>query len=482
MTSVSVPKNSYMLWLKENRNNIKQMYFSNYIPKINTDGKKENLQCVLTKKAGEIWSSLDSDTKEVYNIKLKKLIHGDGVTETTYSVDDYPSPPFNWTGPFQMKYLSKNAKGVDGKALSFIRFDEAVQEARKIDTCGGITKTSHGYSLRVGSNLLSTFDGDPTGLASWKKTKELPPPYEVNHNVKTKRKAIPKAVKNSVWNKYIETDDLKKLIGKCFVGCGCEITIANFETGHVIAYSKGGSDKVDNLRPICSTCNKSMGTMNLLEFKETYGLGNGLDSKPDEVLTEEQLECEIEQLNSVIKIATDENDTLVEKNVKENLKLEKCNLEKININDTISNYKSKIQTKKCDINEQIDILKLQIDDLQTSLKEDISLINKYIKENTIKLKENNKQYIEYKDTIDSIKEKIDLNINSIEYLNTDKHKYESLLEDINMQKKVEHNSMIKKIEQEVKEELQKDQLRKQIKERLLQEQLTKQGNLINLIN
>jgi hypothetical protein len=32
----------------------------------------------------------------------------------------------------------------------------------------------------------------------------------------------------------------------------------------------GGTDSVDNLRLCCSTCNESMGTMNLLEFKALF--------------------------------------------------------------------------------------------------------------------------------------------------------------------------------------------------------------------
>ena len=39
---MSVPKNNYFLWLKENRDNIKTMYFADYEVKI-VDGKKENI-------------------------------------------------------------------------------------------------------------------------------------------------------------------------------------------------------------------------------------------------------------------------------------------------------------------------------------------------------------------------------------------------------------------------------------------------------
>lgn len=55
---------------------------------------------------------------------------------------------------------------------------------------------------------------------------------------------------------------------KCRAGCGENVNVFDFECGHVVAKSKGGEDKVDNLRPICSTCNKSMGVMNMEEYKE----------------------------------------------------------------------------------------------------------------------------------------------------------------------------------------------------------------------
>jgi hypothetical protein len=43
-----------------------------------------------------------------------------------------------------------------------------------------------------------------------------------------------------------------------------------FECGHVISEKNGGNVTLDNLRPICSSCNKSMGVMNLEEFKSKY--------------------------------------------------------------------------------------------------------------------------------------------------------------------------------------------------------------------
>ena len=81
-----------------------------------------------------------------------------------------------------------------------------------------------------------------------------------------KRKAIPKAVKITVWNKYIGSD---KAEGKCYV-CKRTIHITDFDLGHNKAKSKGGSDNISNLRPICRTCNASMRTQSIETFKAKH--------------------------------------------------------------------------------------------------------------------------------------------------------------------------------------------------------------------
>ena len=80
------------------------------------------------------------------------------------------------------------------------------------------------------------------------------------------RKSIPKTLKNQVWDKYIGK---KHGVGKCFC-CKKEIDSKNFDCGHVISVKDSGPTTVDNMRPICSPCNKSMGTQNLNDFKQQY--------------------------------------------------------------------------------------------------------------------------------------------------------------------------------------------------------------------
>ena len=80
------------------------------------------------------------------------------------------------------------------------------------------------------------------------------------------RKSIPKTVKDNVWNTCIGKE---KGLGECYC-CGNQIDSKCFDCGHIISVANGGKDIVENLKPICSTCNKSMGTENLEEFKNKY--------------------------------------------------------------------------------------------------------------------------------------------------------------------------------------------------------------------
>lgn len=90
---------------------------------------------------------------------------------------------------------------------------------------------------------------------------------EIKQNITAiKQKSIPKNIKIMIWNTYIGKE---KGIGNCYV-CPNEIDSKHFECGHIIARSKGGLDTIDNLRCVCSVCNKSIGNKNMDIFKEEY--------------------------------------------------------------------------------------------------------------------------------------------------------------------------------------------------------------------
>ena len=87
-------------------------------------------------------------------------------------------------------------------------------------------------------------------------------------STKPKKKSIPKVVKDLSWNKWIGEDVAR---AKCMC-CGVnEIKMSSFHCGHVIAEANGGKLSIDNLKPVCSACNLSMGTENMDDFKGRCG-------------------------------------------------------------------------------------------------------------------------------------------------------------------------------------------------------------------
>ena len=80
------------------------------------------------------------------------------------------------------------------------------------------------------------------------------------------RKSVPKSLKDKLWD---TTFGASAGEGLCYV-CGIIINSKCFEAGHVISVYDGGETNLQNLKCICSTCNKSMGTRNLEEFKRLY--------------------------------------------------------------------------------------------------------------------------------------------------------------------------------------------------------------------
>lgn len=91
---------------------------------------------------------------------------------------------------------------------------------------------------------------------------------QTNQTIQNK-KSIPIAVKRLVWNKYIGEDIGKS---KCYCCKLSSITQLTFHCGHVVAEKNGGDINVDNLRPICQSCNSSMGTINMDDYIYKYSL------------------------------------------------------------------------------------------------------------------------------------------------------------------------------------------------------------------
>lgn len=77
------------------------------------------------------------------------------------------------------------------------------------------------------------------------------------------RKAIPKAIRRALWAKYFG----ESTIGTCYCCKNPLNGMDIWEAGHIISHADNGPDTAENLRPICVSCNRSMGTENMDVFK-----------------------------------------------------------------------------------------------------------------------------------------------------------------------------------------------------------------------
>ena len=78
------------------------------------------------------------------------------------------------------------------------------------------------------------------------------------------RPTIDLNLKFAVWNKRN-----KNKLEPCCYCCEESLIFSNMECGHVIPHCKGGTIELNNLEPICRTCNRKMGVMNLEHYRNS---------------------------------------------------------------------------------------------------------------------------------------------------------------------------------------------------------------------
>jgi hypothetical protein len=83
-------------------------------------------------------------------------------------------------------------------------------------------------------------------------------------------KIIPSTLRHTVWTTHFG----KTYEGKCFCCKSIVIEVPTFEVGHIISSNKGGLNTLENLRPVCGQCNKSMGNKNMYDFISEFNMWN----------------------------------------------------------------------------------------------------------------------------------------------------------------------------------------------------------------
>lgn len=141
----------------------------------------------------------------------------------------------------------------------FLCEEETINKFRKCESCKKDTDASIFYLPIFGDESHAYLD-----IVIWMITNNS----DVIRNVKlrdfTKKRTISQNIRKKVWSKVNSSSD-----GICYV-CSLQLSYDDFHCGHIVAKYSGGSDNVDNLLPICLSCNLSMGIQNLYEYKNKY--------------------------------------------------------------------------------------------------------------------------------------------------------------------------------------------------------------------
>ncbi len=93
--------------------------------------------------------------------------------------------------------------------------------------------------------------------------------YRTTSNHSRSSHRIRHNIRQLVWNTHVGQSRGQAL---CFCCQATAISCFDFECGHIVARSRGGPDSVENLRPICGLCNRSMGTCNMFDFQRQHQL------------------------------------------------------------------------------------------------------------------------------------------------------------------------------------------------------------------
>jgi hypothetical protein len=145
------------------------------------------------------------------------------------------------------------------KSKNFLCEDETINKFLKCESCKKDTDYSVFYLPIFGDESHAYLD-----IVIWMITNNSDELRNVKFRDFTKRRTIPQNIRKKVWGKVNSSSD-----GICYV-CSLPLSYDDFHCGHIVSKYLGGSDNVDNLLPICLSCNLSIGIQNLYEYKNKY--------------------------------------------------------------------------------------------------------------------------------------------------------------------------------------------------------------------
>jgi len=209
----------------------------------------------------------DINRTQLYLRKLQILIlprwkksenndYGDDINEFNMIIQKDSVNYSNYMDLFTIVALLNNIK-IESKLELILFFEKLIKKYEKYDK----------LSKKMSKLIVKEAETNEAVIKKEKKTKEPETNEVVIKKEKKTKEKIPASVKNTLWSKHFDNS----IQGKCQC-CKTEvISKNNFDCGHIISEKNGGTVHLDNLKPICRSCNSSMGTTNMNDFMTKYG-------------------------------------------------------------------------------------------------------------------------------------------------------------------------------------------------------------------
>lgn len=168
------------------------------------------------------------------------------------------------------------------------------ERVRKQKSWGEIKKVADGFKFYLGMfkkededyvfEWVNSIICEKKGLPATKRKKK-----------RKKKKTIPPQIRQEVWDNWIGKHTT------CSVCLCCRkspIKVMSFQCGHIVPEILGGSLNINNLTPICVSCNSSMGKINMIDYIKEYYPNNMAKfnekmNKVNNILTNNNLELTI---------------------------------------------------------------------------------------------------------------------------------------------------------------------------------------------
>jgi hypothetical protein len=150
----------YMMWLNENRENIREVHLKG----VELKGRSKVTE--VAKKGGELWKSMSEEDKSEWNKKASEKSGSMAKKEVKkkwafdLSNDEGDEEVEGFSGPHVGKSLDgKTEYGFKRGQGSFVTLEDAISAAKLLgEKCGGVTKGKSGYTLRSGIEMKVVSD------------------------------------------------------------------------------------------------------------------------------------------------------------------------------------------------------------------------------------------------------------------------------------------------------------------------------------